>query len=487
MSENHRGWNLEKSYLDLPEIFYKKVKPNLVSSPRLVILNEALAENIGLNVDYLKSDEGVNVLAGNKTPQGEDLLAMAYAGHQFGNFTMLGDGRAALIGEQRTLEGERLDIQLKGSGRTPYSRGRDGRASIGPMLREYIISEAMYSLEVPTSKSLSVVLTGDNVYRETALPGAVLSRVSKSHIRVGTFEYAARFGSIEDLKSLADYTIKRHFPNVLSNENPYLSLLKEVIKSQASLISKWQLVGFIHGVMNTDNMAISGQTIDYGPCAFMDTYDPATVFSSIDRYGRYSYQNQINIGLWNLSRFAETLLPLIDKDKDKSIDLAKNSLKDFNKIYESNWMKGMRSKIGIFNRETEDKALIEELLNLMKEYKMDFTNTFIDLTYDRLETIEVYKNESFKAWKNKWKSRLDRQEESKEESKELMRKSNPIVIPRNHLVEEALEEAEKENNYTKLHELLQVLSKPYDHSNIDTKYTKEPNPTAGPYITYCGT
>lgn len=487
MNINHTGWNLKTTYSNLPNIFYRKLKINSVSSPKLVILNEPLAQELGLNIERLKTDEAINILAGNTTPQGEDLLAMAYAGHQFGNFTMLGDGRAALIGEQISPKGERFDIQLKGSGRTLYSRGGDGRASLAPMLREYIISEGMHNLQIPTTRSLSVVQTGDEVYRETALPGAVLTRVSKSHIRVGTFEYAAKFGSLEDLRALSDYTIKRHFPDLVSDDNPYLSLLREVIKSQASLIAKWQLVGFIHGVMNTDNMTISGETIDYGPCAFMDNYNPATVFSSIDKHGRYSYENQPNIGLWNLSRFVETLLPLIDEDSEKSMALAKDALKNYSKSYRDNWLKGMRSKIGIFNQEEEDEDLIEELLNLMKEYKADFTNTFIDLTYDRMDKSELYKSESFKAWKEKWENRLKIQEESEDKSKELMKKSNPIVIARNHLVEEALQAAEKQKDYTKLHELLKALSDPYDYSNIDSKYAKAADPSTLPYITYCGT
>lgn len=487
MNTTDTGWNLEMSYLDLPEMFYSKVEPNPVSSPKIVILNNSLAKSLGLDIDRLKNKENINLLAGNLIPESGFLLAQAYAGHQFGHFTMLGDGRAMLIGEQITPQGERFDIQLKGPGRTPYSRGGDGRAGLGQMLREYIISEAMHNLQIPTTRSLAVIATGDKIYRETSLNGAVLTRVAKSHIRVGTFEYALRMGTKENLKALSDYTIKRHFPNIQSDENLYLSVLKEVIKVQARLISKWQLVGFIHGVMNTDNMTISGETIDYGPCAFMDSYSPKTVFSSIDRYGRYAYGNQPSIAKWNLGKFAETLLPLIDNDMDKSLELARNALQDFDGLYYNNWLTGMKSKLGIFNDEVEDKGIIEELLNLMEKYNADYTNTFISLTFDKLDGSCLFSSEEFKTWHRKWNERLKRQEESKELSKELMKKSNPSVIPRNHLVEEALESATKNGNYEPLYALLDALSSPYEHLKVDDKYTKTPEPSSIQYRTYCGT
>lgn len=487
MNSKNMGWNIENSYLDLPEFFYSQVLPNPVSSPELIIINEPLVKSLGLDIDVLKSNEGLDILSGNSNQKDHKFLAMGYAGHQFGNFTMLGDGRAMLIGEQITPKGERFDIQLKGSGKTPYSRGGDGRAAIGPMLREYVISEAMYSLGIPTTRSLSVAATGDNIFRGTSLPGAILTRVSKSHIRVGTFEYAAKFGKIEDIKALADYTIKRHFPDIAGDKNPYLSLLKNVIKSQASLISKWQKIGFIHGVMNTDNMAISGETIDYGPCAFMDVYDPETVFSSIDRYGRYSYKNQPIIGAWNLARFAESLLPLLNSDQESAVSLAEDAVNSFNDLYYSNWIKEMRSKMGIFNKEVEDISLVEELLDLMKRYKADFTNTFVSLTFDRLDDSEIYKCEEFKNWNKKWNDRLSRQSQSKEESKILMKKSNPIIIPRNHLVEKALQVAENQKDYRELYALLKVLSNPYDDSNIDSKYSQAADISSTPYVTYCGT
>ena len=355
---NKTGWHFDNSYARLPKSFYTSQNPTTVRSPKLIIFNNTLAKSLGLNIQALQSEEGTAVFAGNQIPEGASPLAQAYAGHQFGHFTMLGDGRALLIGEQISPQDERFDIQLKGSGRTSYSRGGDGRAALGPMLREYIISEAMYALGIPTTRSLAVVTTGESVMRETELAGAVLTRVAASHLRVGTFEYAAKWGTVEELQSLADYTISRHYPEIKDDENRYLSLLQEVIKRQASLIAKWQLVGFIHGVMNTDNVTISGETIDYGPCAFMDAYDPATVFSSIDRQGRYAYGNQPNIGGWNLARFAETLLPLLHADEEQAVQMAQDAITEYIDLYQSNWLTGMRSKLGIFNEETEDKSLI---------------------------------------------------------------------------------------------------------------------------------
>ncbi|MFL6560965.1 MAG: protein adenylyltransferase SelO, partial [Bacillus sp. (in: firmicutes)] len=330
---NEPDWNFDNSYARLPDTFFASTDPTPVRSPKLIIFNYSLAHSLGLNTQELESENGVAVFAGNRIPDGAKPLAQAYAGHQFGHFTKLGDGRAILLGEQITPKGERFDIQLKGPGRTPYSRGGDGRASLGPMLREYIISEAMHALGIPTTRSLAVVTTGEPVFRETALPGAILTRVAASHLRVGTFQYGAKWGTIEELRALADYTLKRHYPDVDMDENRYLSLLQEVIKRQAALIAKWQLVGFIHGVMNTDNMTISGETIDYGPCAFMDNYDPATVFSSIDTQGRYAYGNQPYIAGWNLARFAETLLPLLHDNQEHAVKLAQDEISNFMELY----------------------------------------------------------------------------------------------------------------------------------------------------------
>ncbi|PFK37449.1 hypothetical protein COI93_15260 [Bacillus cereus] len=481
------GWNFDNSYARLPESFFTKTSPTPVRSPKLIILNDSLATSLGLNVELLQSEESVAIFAGNKVPEGASPLAQAYAGHQFGHFNMLGDGRALLISEQITPSGERFDIQLKGSGPTPYSRRGDGRAALGPMLREYIISEAMYALGIPTTRSLAVTTTGEATYRETALPGAVLTRVASSHIRVGTFQYAAANGSVEDLKALADYTIQRHFPTIQSDEKPYLALLQEVMKQQASLIAKWQLVGFIHGVMNTDNMAISGETIDYGPCAFMDTYNPATVFSSIDTQGRYAYGNQPYIGVWNLARFAESLLPLLHEDEEQAVQLAQDELSNFGALYEEHWLTGMRAKLGICNEEAEDKALIDELLKLMEKYQTDYTNTFLALTFDTDKDTDLFTSQEYTTWNEKWQERLSRQQESNSASQQLMREHNPAVIPRNHRVEEALDAAVQQGDYHVMEQLLAVLSNPYAHSPEQREYATLPAASSRPYRTFCGT
>ncbi|MDR6226681.1 protein adenylyltransferase SelO [Desmospora profundinema] len=479
------GWNIDNSYARLPKSLFSSLSPNPVRSPKLVIVNESLATSLGLDPQALQSSAGVAVLAGNQIPDGAEPLAQAYAGHQFGHFTMLGDGRALLIGEQITPQGERFDIQLKGSGRTPYSRQGDGRAALGPMLREYLISEAMHTLGIPTTRSLAVVTTGESVIRETELPGAVLTRVAASHLRVGTFQYIAKWGALDELRILADYTLKRHFPE--ADENRYLFLLQQVIKRQAVLIAKWQLVGFIHGVMNTDNMALSGETIDYGPCAFMDVYDPATVFSSIDIRGRYSYGNQPRIAVWNLARFAETLLPLLHTDADEAVKLAKDTLSDFAELYDRYWLNGMRAKLGLFNEEPQDRSLIEDLLSMMERHRADYTNTFRALTFDELEDMVLFDTPEFVKWYERWQERLERQQEPKDASHELMRNSNPAVIPRNHRVEEALEAAVEQGDYRVMERFLDVLSNPYAHSPEQEDYTTPPAPSTTPYRTFCGT
>lgn len=479
-------WNLDNSYSRLPESFFTRLNPTPVRSPKLIILNHPLATSLGLNVQALQSEDGVAVLAGNKIPEGSLPLAQAYAGHQFGYFTMLGDGRALLLGEQITPSGEQFDIQLKGSGPTPYSRRGDGRASLGPMLREYIISEAMYAFGIPTTRSLAVVTTGESVIREKSLPGAILTRVAASHLRVGTFQYISNWSNIEGLRALADYTIKRHFPQAEADEKRYLSLLREVIKRQAILIAKWQLVGFIHGVMNTDNMALSGETIDYGPCAFMDYYDPATVFSSIDLQGRYAYGNQPKIAEWNLLRFAETLLPLLHANPKQAAEMAQEAVSEFADLYYRNWLAGMRSKLGILNEEPQDSFLIEDLLSLMQKYHADYTNTFRALTLDIREEKDFFATTEFIEWDKKWQARISRQQEPKSSSHQLMRNSNPAVIPRNHRVEETLEAAER-GDYSVMTQLLNVLSNPYAYSAEQNEYTTLPLATTVPYRTFCGT
>ncbi|MBE6071838.1 MAG: YdiU family protein [Clostridium butyricum] len=483
----NKDLKLENTYMDLPEKMFSVQNPSDVPSPKLIVFNDSLGDYLGLDKEFFKSNEGVDLLSGNKVLEGTTPISQSYAGHQFGHFTMLGDGRAVLLGEYISKDGERFDIQLKGSGRTPYSRGGDGKAALGPMLREYIISEGMNSLGIKTTRSLAVVTTGENVIRESELEGAVLTRIAKSHIRVGTFQFAANYGTIEDVKALADYTLNRHFEKEYNNESPYLYLLNEVIKRQADLIAKWQLVGFIHGVMNTDNMAISGESIDYGPCAFMDTYDPNTVFSSIDTYGRYAYGNQAKIAVWNLARFAETLLPLLHDDVNEAVKIAENSLSKFETLYKNNWISGMRKKLGVFNQEERDEQLVETLLDVMKRYKADYTNTFLNLTIDNMNNIEMFNKEDFKDWYKLWQERLNRQNESVEDSIELMKKNNPVVIPRNHRVEEALEAAIKDNDYTVMNKLVDVINNPYDYSDINEYYYELPKPTSCPYKTYCGT
>ncbi len=486
MTNNEAGWNLDNSYSGLPNMFFSFQKPTPVKAPEVVIFNESLADELGLDIEALQNDQGAAILGGNEIPEGGKPLAQAYAGHQFGHFTMLGDGRAILLGEQITPAGKRYDIQLKGSGRTPYARGGDGRAGLGPMLREFIISEAMAGLEIPTTRSLAVTVTGEQIIRETMQTGAILTRVAASHLRVGTFQYAANWGKKEDLRALADYAIKRHYPELEGEDDRYLLFLEKVIKRQAELITKWQMVGFIHGVMNTDNMTISGETIDYGPCAFMDTYDPATVFSSIDQEGRYAYGNQPYIGGWNLSRFAEALLPLLHDDEDEAVKLAEETLSAYPEEFEAAFLAGMRAKLGIFNEEKEDKALIGDLLNAMNKHKADFTNTFKALTFGKLENEALFKSEEFTKWHEKWQERLGRQEHSQDDSHELMRNSNPAVIPRNHRVEEAIAAAEQ-GDISVMVKLLEILSNPYEHSPEQAEFCQPAPPSAKPYRTFCGT
>lgn len=485
MKSNKAGWSFDNSYLQLPKTFYTSQSPVPVRSPKLVVLNEALAASLGLNAEALRSEENTAVLAGNRIPDGASPLAQAYAGHQFGYFTMLGDGRALLLGEQITPAGDRVDIQLKGSGRTPYSRSGDGRAALGPMLREYIISEAMHALGIPTTRSLAVVTTGEMIVREMELPGAILTRVASSHMRVGTFQFAASWGAEGDLRALADYAIQRHYPEAGTADNPYLALLQGVIQRQARLIAQWQLVGFIHGVMNTDNMAISGESIDYGPCAFMDAYDPATVFSSIDRQGRYAYGNQPQIAAWNLARFAEALLPLLHDQEDQAVKLAEDAIAKFFDLYSGHWLSGMRAKLGLFHAEAEDEALAKKLLSLLEQYRADYTNTFRMLSLGKAEELEFYAVQDFAEWVQAWQDRLSKQPESKEASLQFMQRSNPAVIPRNHRVEEALEAAE-EGDYAVMNRLLDVLSKPFAYTQEQESYCSLPESTR-PYRTYCGT
>lgn len=481
------SFNLENTYAGLPKSFFFRQTPSHVPSPEIVILNHQLIESLGLDKSELEGSVGLDIFSGNKIPEGAIPISEAYAGHQFGYFTMLGDGRAVLLGEQITPDGDRYDIQLKGSGKTPFSRGGDGKATLGPMLREYIISEAMYALGIPTTRSLAVVTTGEMIVRDKLLPGAILTRVSKSHIRIGTFEYISSWGTLEELRCLVDYTIKRHFNKEIINENPYLYLFKRVLERQAQLIAKWQAVGFIHGVMNTDNVMVSGETIDYGPCAFMDIYDPKTVFSSIDEEGRYAYHNQPQMVSWNLARFAESLIPLWGNKKEEAAEMLQKELLEFPKIYNKEWLFRMRSKLGIFNEESEDEALIKELLDILYKYKADYTNTFIDLTLDNMQNNELFLKGEFTNWYTKWQQRLTRQDELECDSKLLMKNSNPSVIPRNHRVEEALEAAVEHQDYSVMTKLLAAVSKPYEYSKEQEYYRSIPKASSCRYKTYCGT
>ena len=479
------GWCFDNTYSKLPDPFKEEIGPIPVKNPELIILNKNLSKDLNLNFSNLDNQIISELLSGNTLPQGSNSIAQAYAGHQFGHFTMLGDGRAVLIGEHLSKKKDRYDIQFKGSGKTAFSRNGDGRAALGPMLREYIISEAMYNLGIPTTRSLAVVKTGEEVIRETTLHGAILTRVALSHIRVGTFQYIAAREKKDELEILLDYVIKRHYPNIQNSKNKALDLLKLVMEKQIDLVVNWMRVGFIHGVMNTDNMSISGETIDYGPCAFMDTYDPKTVFSSIDQMGRYAYCNQPVITKWNLSRFAECLIPLIDKDQNKSIELATEIINSFEKKYEEKWLNMMRDKLGLFGIEDKDKFLILDLLTWMHQKKLDYTNTFCHLMNSEIEKNEIFKDHDFQNWKKRWQERLKTNNNSPEKYNKLMRSVNPMVIPRNHKVEEVLNEANN-NNIEPLKRFLEILNNPYsEQKNI--KEFQSPSFSKEKYQTFCGT
>ncbi|MDC2971261.1 YdiU family protein [Candidatus Pelagibacter sp.] len=478
------GWHFDNTYSKLSNTFKENIKPTPVHDPELIILNEELAST--LNLDFSKTDKKklAEIFSGNSIPEETNTIAQAYAGHQFGHFTMLGDGRAVLLGEHLVNNDLRFDIQFKGSGRTSFSRGGDGRAALGPMLREYIISEAIHSLNIPTTRSLAVVKTGEKVVRENLLQGAILTRVASSHLRVGTFQYIAATQNIENLNTLVDYTINRHYPEIKESNSKALDLLNLVMEKQCQLVINWMRVGFIHGVMNTDNMSISGETIDYGPCAFMDHYDPKTVFSSIDKFGRYAFSNQPPITKWNLARFAECLIPLIDKDENTAIKLASDILDNFQNIYEDKWLNMMRDKLGLFGEDKNDKKLINDLFNWMEKNKADYTNTFCYLM--DINSDEIYKNNDFIDWKNEWKKRSGLNNSTKEKQSKLMKSNNPIVIPRNHIVEEALAEADN-GSLDKMKKLITILKNPYNNQNNIEEY-QAPAPSSNEkYQTFCGT
>jgi len=478
------GWHFDNTYSKLSKTFREEIKPVPVHDPKLIILNKKLAEDLDLDFSKIDNRNLAKLFSGNNLPEDTKTIAQAYAGHQFGHFTMLGDGRAVLLGEHLVNKNERFDIQFKGSGRTSFSRSGDGRAVLGPMLREYIISEAMHALNIPTTRSLAVVSTGEKVMRENLLPGAILTRVASSHIRVGTFQYIAAKQNLDELNILIDYTINRHYPEIRSSKNKSLDLLNLVMQKQCSLVVDWMRVGFIHGVMNTDNMAISGETIDYGPCAFMDVYDPKTVFSSIDKFGRYAFSNQPPITKWNLARFAECLIPLIHKDENEAIKVASEIIDNFQNIYEEKWLNMMRDKLGLFGKDQNDQKLINDLLSWMEINNADYTNTFCNLMNVNIEDKKVYEDQKFINWVKIWEKRVLMNNNLKEKSLNLMRNTNPTVIPRNHKVEEALNSA-NEDNFEVMNKLLNILNKPYSNQkNIENYQSLS---TDKEYQTFCGT
>jgi serine/tyrosine/threonine adenylyltransferase len=532
------GWRLQHSYMELPQLFYSRIAPTSVREPQLVIFNTALAKQLGLDADSLNSAAGAAIFAGNALPHGAQPIAQAYAGHQFGHFTGLGDGRAILLGEQVTPSGERVDVQLKGAGQTPYSRRGDGRAALGPMLREYIISEALHALGIPTTRSLAVVTTGEPVYREEVLQGAVLTRVAASHIRVGTMEWAAAHRDDAALRALSDYTRTRHYPELADDEDAHFALFTAIIERLARLLAQWQLVGFIHGVMNTDNMALSGETIDFGPCAFMDAYHPETVFSSIDTGGRYAYGNQPAVAQWNLARLAEAMLPLFvpraetatfgghppaersnraqsgeaadsggyppadrservqeanSANQARAVERATEALHRFAARFEQHWNAGMRAKLGLFEEQPGDTDLANDLFTWMQRTSADFTNTFRTITTSAHgEDIErtrafapVRADADFAAWLERLHARWQSQSQSRDEVAASMRRSNPAFVPRNHKVEEALAAATS-GDVSVMQRLLDVLAAPYDHDRVAPEYT-EPGTSSVPYRTFCGT
>ena len=484
-------FNFDNSYARNLEGFFSFCEAETVAAPKWLQFNHALAEELGLDPTSLDSEEGLAIFSGNTKAQGSEPLAQAYAGHQFGGFSpQLGDGRALLLGEVIDTQQERRDIQLKGSGRTPYSRGGDGKAAVGPVLREYLIGEAMHNLGIPTTRALAAVSTGAQVFRETVLPGAVLTRVAASHIRVGTFQYVASRRDVEKVRKLADYAMARHYPETVEAKNPYIAFFEAVADAQASLIARWMSIGFIHGVMNTDNMTISGETIDYGPCAFMDRYSPGTVFSSIDHGGRYAYANQPKILVWNLARFAETLIPLIDPKPEQAVEHLTQTLEGIQPLYESYWLARMKSKIGLSKEDPDDQELIEDLLKMMEG--ADFTLGFRRLSKVLLGENEPARNllkepRAFDDWENRWRKRLDHEGIPATTIAQVMDRVNPIYIPRNHKVEEALAAAAIEENMTPFSKLLTVLNHPFEEVAGSEDYTEPAPETNIPYKTFCGT
>jgi uncharacterized protein YdiU (UPF0061 family) len=488
-------FTFDNTYARLPEHFYARLPPTSVAAPRLIRLNEKLARALGLDAEKLASPEGLQFLAGNRVPPGSEPIAMAYAGHQFGGFVpQLGDGRAILLGEIVDPAGVRRDIQLKGAGPTPFSRRGDGRAALGPVLREFIVSEAMAALGIPTTRALAAVTTGETVLRERAMPGAVLARVASSHIRVGTFQFFASRGDVDATRRLADYTIARHYPQCRDALNPYAALLNAVISRQAELVAKWLLVGFIHGVMNTDNMSIAGETIDYGPCAFMDSFNPAMVYSSIDERGRYAYGNQPRIAQWNLARLAEALLPLLDEDKNAAVAQAQDAIDEFTAHFEAVYQSGIARKLGLLQPKPEDLALGQDLLKLMARNAADFTLTFRGLNdaVANSEADAAVRGQfgdalAFDEWAARWRRRLTEDGGDHVLRRAAMKAANPRFIPRNHLVEEAILAAVDNGDFSYFETLMTVLAAPYDEQPGFSRYGEPPRPDQIVHQTFCGT
>jgi len=501
------------SYAGLPERFFARVRPTPVAKPRLIAFNRALAGELGLDVDGLDDGALAGLFSGNVLFPGTEPIAMVYAGHQFGQFVpQLGDGRAILLGDVRDRTGARRDVQLKGSGETPYSRNGDGRAALGPVLREYLVSEAMHALGIPATRSLAAVMTGEPVYREEALPGAILTRVAASHVRVGTFQYFAARDDVDATRLLADYVIERHYPEVKIAADPYLALLRAVVHAQATLIAQWMHVGFIHGVMNTDNMAVSGETIDFGPCAFVDAYDPAAVFSSIDRQGRYAFGNQPDAALWNLARFAETLLPIIDPVPERAVELAGEALSSFSARFTDFWLEGMRRKLGLSTREDGDSELVRGLLETMQRNRADFTLTFRGLCgaaarapAEEREGREGHEGHQgreergagvralfaepgdYDKWADLWRARLARESLEPSARAAAMRQCNPAFIPRNHRIEQVIDAAVERDDFGPFAEMSSVLSHPYRDDARFGSYADAPQPSERVLQTFCGT
>ena len=499
------GWRWDNSYARLPEGFHSRVDPTAVSTPGWGLFNRPLAESLGIQAESLDRHDHAHYFTGNRLFEGSEPIAQAYAGHQFGNLARLGDGRAILLGEHLDPSGRRWDVQLKGPGLTPYSRGGDGRAALGPMLREYLISESMHALGIPTTRSLAVALTGEPVFRETTLPGAVLTRIAASHIRVGTFELFSALGDVQALKTLAAYTLLRHFPDRSSEPKPGKALLEAVIERQSALVAQWMRVGFVHGVLNTDNVAVSGETIDYGPCAFMDAYDPATVFSSIDRQGRYAFGNQPKITSWNLARFAEALLPILDDHESTAIEVAQTCLESFPARFRRDWLAAYRGKLGLLTEEDGDATLIEELLGWMHSTQADFTRTFRTLQpidpgpsrstathlnaddQNLTESKSITPDPKFLDWHRRWTERLARQGLTLARVLDCMHRHNPVIIPRNHAVQTALDAASQSNDWSVFHALLAALQSPYQEAGAPDSLRNPPPPGTPRCRTFCGT